>query len=111
MLMDELTEEDLKEAMHKGSFYFCYEYEGSGEIIPPVPLIEKIKISNQGTVITITTDNINSIKWLTDKGAVGSGHMINLNKLDLDQSIFIRAELTNEFGITCLQPFLIGYYE
>jgi len=111
MLMDKLTDEALKDTMHKGSFYFCYEYEGSGEIIPPVPLIEKIEVTNHGAIITITASNASTIKWLTENGVVGSGHAINLNALGLDKDKFIRVELTNDFGITCLQPFAIGYYE
>jgi hypothetical protein len=111
MLMEELSEAALKEAMMTGAFYFCYEPDGDGS--SQVPLIEKIEVTDDETVLTITASNIDinqssdSIIWITDKGVVGSGFFIDLNEIDLEEDIFIRAVLINEYGRTYTQPFAL----
>lgn len=109
MLMEELTEEAPREAMHKGAFYFCYETGGSGNGIPPVSIINEIKVTDDDTVITITADNADTITWRTDKGIAGSEYTIDLKELELNGGVFIRAELENDSGKTYTQPFVLGY--
>ncbi|MDI9463635.1 MAG: hypothetical protein QM368_08545 [Bacillota bacterium] len=109
MLMEELTEEALREAMLKGAFYFCYESGGSGAPEPPVPRINRIEVSEDKTVITITASNADSIVWVTDKGEVARGASINLKDLNLNGAKFIRAELRNGTGVTHTQPFALAY--
>jgi hypothetical protein len=112
MLMDDLSEEELIEAMLSGAFYFCREHGKSGAADPPVPLIEKIDISKDGTVITITARNIendSAVVWRTNKRVVGTGRTINLKELDLLGEKFVRAEITNSCGITYTQPFVLKH--
>ena len=104
MLMPGLSEGALRDAMKAGAFYFCYEPAGDGE--PQVPLIEEINVD--GTEITITATNYDSITWRSDKGEVGTGSSIVVAELT-DGSTFVRAELKNSAGRTYTQPFALGY--
>lgn len=114
MLMEDLTAAALREAMLAGAFYFCYEPEGSGA--HQVPLINKIEVTDDETVITIAASNIDinqetdSITWITNKGAVGEGYSFDLKELSLtENAIFIRAELVNAYGRTYTQPFVLNH--
>jgi hypothetical protein len=109
MLMEELSEEALKEAMLKGAFYFCYEYEGSGRVIPPVPLIESIKLTDGSKVLEIVAKNADSIRWLSENGQLGNDFILDLKEIDLFEDKFVRAELENHYGITFTQPFVLDY--
>jgi hypothetical protein len=109
MLMEELTEEDLREAMLSGAFYFCYEPGGSGLQDPPVPRITSIEVTDNGTDIKITATAANSITWKSDKGTIASGHFIDLDDINTADAKFIRAELSNDKGITYTQPFVLMY--
>ncbi len=109
MLMKELTVEDLREAMLKGAFYFCYEPGGSGSEDPPVPRISSIEVTDNGTDIKITATTANSITWKTDKGIIANGDFIDLDDINIDGAKFVRAELTNEKGTTYTQPFVLMY--
>ncbi|NLZ52414.1 MAG: hypothetical protein GX892_04575 [Thermoanaerobacteraceae bacterium] len=100
MLMRELTEENLREAMQSGAFYFCYEPGGSGLEDPPVPRITSIEVTDNGTDIKITATAANSITWKSDKGTIASGDFIDLDDINTADAKFIRAELSNDNGIT-----------
>ena len=104
MLMEELTEEALRDAMKAGAFYFCYEPAGDGN--PQVPLIEEIEVD--GTEITITASGYESITWRSNNGEVGTGSSIDVAQLN-DGSVFVRAELVNDSDRTYTQPFVLGY--
>ncbi len=112
MLMDELTEEKLRDSLIEGSYYFCYESGGSGDVNPPVPRINGIEITDNGTVITIEASNINinnsghTITWKTNNGVVGTGYSFDIDDLS-SGSIFLRAELVNGSGKTYTQPFVL----
>lgn len=110
MLMEELTEEALRGAMHTGASYFCYEPNRSGLEDPPVPRISKIEVTDSGTVITITATNAETITWRTNKGIAATGSSVDLTTLDLAEVKFIRAELENNSGTTYTQPFTLGGY-
>lgn len=119
MLMKELTEEDLRNALLTGASYFCYEPgrgvtggEFAGD--HQVPLIEEIVVTDtdEVTIIEIDVCDVNTadtITWRTNKGVIGTGDSIDLTQLDLDEDIFIRAELENDYGRTYTQPFILGY--
>lgn len=110
MLMEELTEEALREAMLTGATYFCYEPGRSGREDPPVPRISSIEVTDEGTVISITASNADTITWITNKGVAASGSTVDLTALDPDGIKFIRAELKNSSGITHTQPFTLAEY-
>jgi hypothetical protein len=109
MLMDDLTTEDLKEAMRKGASYFCYEPEGSGEA--KAPRIRRVDVDEEKKTITIETDGF--VQWIyaTDKTStsassarsivVGIGKTFSYKGY---QGSYVRALITNVHGETCIQP-------
>ena len=110
MLMEELTTEELKDAMRKGESYFCYEPKGSGEA--KAPRITNIVVDEDNKTITIEADGL--VHWIygTDKtstsasstrsSVVGIGKTFNYTNY---QGTYVRAYITNVYGETCTQPF------
>ena len=109
MLMEDLTTEELKDAMLRGESYFCYEPKGSGE--GKAPRIESIEVNEVDKTITIETDGL--VHWIygTDKTSssasscrstvVGIGNRFSYKGY---QGSYVRAFITNAFGETCTQP-------
>ena len=110
MLMEELTTQELKDAMRKGESYFCYEPKGSGEA--KAPRITNIVVDEDNKTITIEADGL--VHWIygTDKtstsasstrsSVVGIGKTFNYTNY---QGSYVRALITNVYGETCTQPF------
>ena len=110
MLMEDLTTEELKDAMRKGESYFCYEPKGSGE--GKAPRISSIAVDEIDKTITIQANGL--VYWIygTDKtstaasstrsSVVGIGNTFNYSGF---QGSYVRAFITNVFGETCTQPF------
>ncbi|MBO5674265.1 MAG: T9SS type A sorting domain-containing protein [Paludibacteraceae bacterium] len=109
MLMEDLTTEELKDAMRKGESYFCYEPKGSGE--GKAPRISAITINENSKTITINANGLVHWIYATDKTSsaassarstvVGIG---NTFCYDGYQGSYVRAFITNVFGETCTQP-------
>ena len=109
MLMEDLTTEELKDAMRKGESYFCYEPKGSGE--GKAPRISAIDVDENSKTITIDTDGLVHWIYATDKTSsaassarstvVGIG---NTFCYDGYQGSYVRAYITNMYGETCTQP-------
>ena len=109
MLMEELTTEELKDAMRKGESYFCYEPKGSGE--GKAPRIAAIHLDESEKTITIEANGL--IHWIyaTDKTSssassarstvVGIGDTFSYKGY---QGSYVRALITNMYGETCTQP-------
>lgn len=110
MLMEELSTDELKDAMRKGESYFCYEPKGSGEA--KAPRITNIVVDEDNKTITIEADGL--VHWIygTDKtstsasstrsSVVGIGKTFNYTNY---QGSYVRALITNVYGETCTQPF------
>ena len=109
MLMEDLTTEELKDAMRKGESYFCYEPKGSGE--GKAPHISAITVNEQSKTITINANGLVHWIYATDKTSsaassarstvVGIG---NTFCYDGYQGSYVRAYITNMYGETCTQP-------
>ncbi len=109
MLMEDLTTEELKDAMRKGETYFCYEPNGTGK--GKAPRITSINVDEENQTITIETDGF--VQWIygTDKtssaasstrsSVVGIGNTFSYKGF---QGTYVRAFITNQFGETCTQP-------
>ena len=109
MLMEDLTTDELKDAMSKGESYFCYEPAGTGQ--GKAPRITDIKVNEEQQTITIQTDGL--VHWIygTDKTStsassarstvVGIGNTFSYKGY---QGTYVRAFITNRFGETCTQP-------
>ena len=110
MLMEELTTEELKDAMRKGESYFCYEPKGSGE--GKAPRITDIVVDETKKTITIETNG--TVSWIygtdmtsssassTRSSVVGIGKSFCYEGY---QGAYVRALITNAYGETCTQPF------
>ena len=109
MLMEDLTTDELKDAMRKGETYFCYEPAGTGE--GKAPRITAINVDEEAQTITIETDG--EVQWIygTDKTStaasstrstvVGEGNTFCYKGF---QGTYVRAFITNVYGETCTQP-------
>ncbi len=110
MLMENLTTEELKDAMRHGASYFCYEPKGSGEA--KAPRIQQITVDETAQTITIDANGL--VYWIygtdmtstaassTRSSVVGIGNTFNYSGF---QGSYVRALITNNFGETCTQPF------
>ena len=109
MLMEELTTEELKDAMRKGESYFCYEPKGSGE--GKAPRIAAIHVDESEKTITIEANGLVYWIYATDKTSssassarstvVGIGNTFSYKGY---QGSYVRALITNMYGETCTQP-------
>ena len=109
MLMEELTTEELKDAMRKGESYFCYEPKGSGE--GKAPRIAAIHVDESEKTITIDANGLVHWIYATDKTSssassarstvVGIGNTFCYEGY---QGSYVRALITNMYGETCTQP-------
>lgn len=109
MLMEDLTTEELKDAMVKGESYFCYEPAGTGK--GKAPRINSIKVDEVNKTITIEANGL--VHWIysTDKTSdaasscrstvVGIGKTFSYKGF---QGTYVRAFITNNYGETCTQP-------
>ena len=109
MLMEDLTTEELKDAMVKGETYFCYEPAGSGQ--GKAPRISSIKVDEVNQTITIEANGL--VHWIysTDMTStaassrrstvVGIGNTFSYKGF---QGTYVRAFITNTYGETCTQP-------
>ena len=109
MLMEDLTTEELKDAMVKGETYFCYEPAGSGQ--GKAPRISSIKVDEENQTITIEANGL--VHWIysTDMTStaassrrstvVGIGNTFSYKGF---QGTYVRAFITNTYGETCTQP-------
>ena len=109
MLMEDLTTEDLKDAMRKGESYFCYEPKGSGE--GKAPRISAIDVDENSKTITIEANGLVHWIYATDKtsSAASSARstIVGIGKTfcyEGYQGSYVRALITNMYGETCTQP-------
>ncbi|MBR5443906.1 MAG: T9SS type A sorting domain-containing protein [Paludibacteraceae bacterium] len=110
MLMEDLTTDELKDAIRKGESYFCYEPKGSGE--GKAPRITNIAVDEANKTITIETNGM--VSWIygtdmtsnsassTRSSVVGIGNTFCYEGY---QGAYVRAFITNAYGETCTQPF------
>ena len=109
MLMEDLTTDELKDAMRKGESYFCYEPAGTGE--GKAPRISGIIVDETQQTITIEANGLVHWIYATDKTSsaassarstvVGIGNTFSYVGY---QGSYVRALITNVFGETCTQP-------
>ena len=109
MLMEDLTTDELKDAMVKGESYFCYEPAGSGQ--GKAPRITSIIVDEEKQTITVNANGL--VHWIysTDMTStaassrrstvVGIGNTFSYKGF---QGTYVRAFITNTYGETCTQP-------
>ena len=109
MLMEDLTTDELKDAMRKGESYFCYEPKGSGE--GKAPRISAIEVDENSKTISIEANGLVHWIYATDKtsSAASSARstIVGIGKTfcyEGYQGSYVRALITNMYGETCTQP-------
>lgn len=106
LLMNDLTEEEFRNSLSKGSFYFCYEPNGSVIASPnygksKTPKLIDVIINEK--IIELKCENVTSIEWYNeDSQIVCESFLFNVSNID---SNFVRAVLINENGRSYIQPF------
>lgn len=108
-LMQELSEEELRESMLSGAFYFSYEPEGNDGQSPFYGIAMTPKLVDVSVVqntISVVGEDVESIEWFGDSSElIGVGPSIDVSLVD---SNFVRAVLSNEYGLSYTQPFGIS---
>jgi len=106
LLMNNLSEEEFRDSLINGEFYFSYEPNGSirqnsnyGLAMTP-KLIDVIINEN---FIELKDYDANRIEWYDDNSQIVSTDFI-INVSDIDSN-FVRAVLVNEYGFSYTQPF------
>jgi hypothetical protein len=104
-LLPDLSEQEVRQAMEKGIFYFVYAPEGHNGT--QVPIIKSIKVNQRRGEIMINASKQDSIVWISDGKRICRGNQLLLKELP-KTSNYVRAELYGaEFSIVCTQPFII----
>jgi hypothetical protein len=105
-LMKALNESEFRKAMINGAFYFSYEPDGTNQADPNYGHAKTPKLTNviiSGSIIQIAGTDYTTIQWYNETTVVvGTGTSINVSNLN---SNFVRAVLSNSYGLTYTQPF------
>jgi hypothetical protein len=104
--MTDLNEEEFRNAMIKGAFYFSYEPKGSdsssiyyGKAM--APKLDGVKIFEN--CVQILHENSDIIIWYDENSEIiCTDYSIDLSTIS---SNFVRAVLINDYGKTYTQPF------
>lgn len=113
LLLDELTEEKVKEALQKGQFYISY-CEFSFTIVKPsspptyhsAPTLNSIEVDEEKGTITIDAGDYEQIVWRSDNGVIYIGDTLDYRNTEGIGS-YIRADIIGKYGITSTQPFAV----
>ncbi len=111
MLMPELSNEALRTAMEKGTFFACSriarlelgeDFEGTGEYAK----VERIDVDEEKDIITVTANNYDVIEWISDGNIIATGSSLDLRAKSKYIGSYVRFQIKNEGGILLSQPFV-----
>lgn len=103
-ILSELNEVAVRTAIENGQTYFSSEPLGNG--VAKAPRITSIVVDENAKTISISADS-GTITWISAATeTVGTGAVFNYSGF---KKSFVRAEIANEFGTTCTQPFAFAY--
>lgn len=112
MLMNDLTTDELKEAMKSGATLFSYEYTGSGQA--KAPHVNSISVDTTNNLLTIDSEDADRIEWIYSTHRTGTAASTTQstiaglgNTFDYTDYLgsYVRARLVNQYGETATQPF------
>jgi len=103
LLLLELNEANVKEALQKGRFYAVYQ---PGKI--PAPGINRIQVT--GTSVTIEAANYANISWISQGKVIHQGKTLNYKEIQ-DLGNYVRAEIIGDGGTVLTNPFGFNYPE
>ena len=114
-VMPENTLENVKSTMINGNFYAVTrtagrelgnQFTGTG----PTPTITNIVITNNvstDATITITAENVDVIKWISNGVEIAEGASITLGSYADNIGVYVRANIIGSGGIVFTQPFIV----
>lgn len=101
LLVRDWSLDELRDALTRGAFFAVKDI---GIIKRQYPVINSISVQSQ-SIITISTPG--SVRWISNGVVVSESSVLNLNTLPLT-AVYVRAEVSNEFGTLYSQPFTLG---
>lgn len=109
MLMDTLSEGELRNAMRRGQLFFSYEAAGMGDALAPV--IDSLTVCTENEIIEIHATDFHTIEWIS--GITGQGSSRESRIVSTGEKFhwgtffepYVRAVLINDQGRTYTQPF------
>ncbi len=105
-VLEELTEDNVRNAMEAGAFYF---YRPKRRTTPPELSITNVQTTDDSIQLTLA-GNFREIKWRTynpetqQSETIHSGTTISFTQIPSD-AVFVRAEIFGETGKLYTQPF------
>jgi len=112
LIMPSLTEDDAKEAMENGQHYAVAKVsrielgENFYGLDAYPPRIKSITVDTDG--ITITTENVTKIDWISDGVVIGTTTTTTSVFDESKVGLYLRANLIGPGGIAFTQPFIIS---
>ncbi len=111
MLMPELSNEALRTAMEKGTFFSCSKYAryemgedfvGTGDYAK----ISQVIVDDEADIIAVDATNYDVIEWIADGKIIATGDTLDLKEHSDEIGCYVRFQIKNEGGIVCSQPFV-----
>lgn len=93
--------QEYRDALTRGAFFAIKDI---GIVKRQFPVINSISVQSQ-SIITISTPG--SVKWISNGAVVSESSVLNLTTLP-ETAVYVRAEISNEFGTLYSQPFTLG---
>jgi hypothetical protein len=105
LLLPEVNEKEVRQAMENGTFFAVHSPQGPGGPQPPV--IKSIQVNREKGTIRIECVGHKTVVWISNGIKTGSGPEFSVRRLP-EGSSYVRAEIHGS-GQTfvCTQPFII----
>ncbi len=111
MLLPELSEAALRNAMERGTFFACSsvahvelgeDFQGTGEYAN----VKRVAVDDETDMITVEAENADRIEWIADGEIIATGNTLNLREHADKIGAYVRFQIKNEGGILLSQPFI-----
>ena len=123
-LMPELTIEAFREAMVNGTFYAVAKIarhemgiasgekpnttQGSASLTIPTPVITEFVADPTSSTVTMSTENVNRIDWVSEGKVIGTGETLEvLNNPNV--GVYVRANAVGTGGVAFTQAIVTGF--
>ncbi|WP_353893692.1 hypothetical protein PRVXH_000452 [Proteinivorax hydrogeniformans] len=104
-LLTELSEQNLKNAMIKGQFYFSSISTVDNPVGLP-PVINSVDVDREDNMVSIQAENYDKVVWISNGKIIHIGESINYKNAKGLQN-YLRAEVIGQGGVSYTQP--IGF--
>jgi len=110
-MMPENTVANVRTAMENGTFFahgriarpeLGEGFRGEGQY----PLVNRITVDHQNSIITIDADHYDTIEWIAKGEIIATGPTINLHDHEEQIGRYVRAQLKGPGGICFTQAFI-----